>query len=64
LLAHPIPQIWPKGCKKAVVESNNYVFILLIYFVTFVPIEDVKISAMDVKKIKITSNAPKLGSQT
>jgi hypothetical protein len=32
-----------------VVESNNYVFILLIYFVTFFPIEDVKIAAMDVK---------------
>jgi hypothetical protein len=32
-----------------VVESNNYIFILLIYFVAFVPIEDVKIAAVDVK---------------
>jgi hypothetical protein len=49
LLACPIPQIWRKGRKKAVVESNNYIFILLIYFVAFVPIEDVKIAAVDVK---------------
>jgi hypothetical protein len=58
-------QIWPKGCKKAVVESNNYGFVLLIYFVTFVPIEDVKIAAVDIKnRKKLHQNAPKLGSQT
>jgi hypothetical protein len=44
--------MWPKGCTKAVVECNNYVFILLIYFLTFVPIEDVKIAAVDVKIYK------------